>query len=301
VDIIHSMYAHPYAYWGWHLRFPRHIVTTRGSDVLVDYRKRREQARSLRQKGAYYLLDRLTEKALRHARFITCTSQRQYEVVEEITGDPSKISLVRTGVDAAAFLAQLAAAPQEPARDTIIFSNRALNALYNIHLIAEAFALLKKRLPQLPLKLLTVDYNTNAQYKKELEQTIQRLALDDSFIIAPAADPRTLASYYKNAAIVVMAPSSDGTPVSGIEAMLAQKPLLCPPLRYDRELFSESTCKTFASYSAERIAEALEKLLLLPENEKRNMTAAAHAAALQHADFPREMEKIEALYQAIMR
>lgn len=301
IDIVHSMYAMPYAYWGWHLRHPRHIVTTRGSDMLVDYKTRRAQATSLRAKITHTLLDRQTEKALNHARFITSTSEKQISVIKTFVRDHEKISCIRTGTDAESFLRFLDAAPAAKPGETLIFSNRALHPHYNIHLLIEAIGLLRKKRPAENIRLLTTEFGADPAYAEKVRALIQQLDLQNAIDIVPMASREQLAAFYKRSKIAVMAPFTDGTPVSGIEAMLARTPLLLPRIDYDQLFFSADKCWSFESFTAESIAAAIETILDTPENDRQAKTDRAFEAAFRHADTAKEMHKVELLYERMLK
>ena len=71
IQIVHSMYAVPNAFWAYHLNFKNHIITTRGSDMLVDYSKTFQTPKNLNEKITYYFLKRLIKNSCNAAKYIT--------------------------------------------------------------------------------------------------------------------------------------------------------------------------------------------------------------------------------------
>lgn len=297
-DIAHSMYALPYAFWPWHAGFPRHIATTRGSDVLVHFRHNREKARTWKEKFIHAALDKRMIRALDAAQLITCTSEQQAAVVRSMVHDPSRIHLVRTGVATGEFLSHCQGI--RPPGPPVILSNRAMTPLYNIHLLVEAFALLKDsgRFPG--IRMILLSYHADAAYLARVKSTVDALGLREDVRFMDKLNSRALAALYDECHLVWMAPQQDGTPVSGVETLLARKALVLPPLDYDTEIFGKGAVKKFEAFSAPAIARAAAELLGMPEQSLQAALQTGFDAAMQHADRDTQLAKVEQLYGQLM-
>ncbi|TND09357.1 MAG: glycosyltransferase 1 protein [Bacteroidetes bacterium] len=298
-DIAHSMYALPYAFWPWHARFPRHIATTRGSDVLVHFRNNREKAKTWKEKLIHAALDRRMIRSLDAAQCITCTSTQQEQVIRTMVRNHAKIHLVRTGVDTRNFLAHCKGT--QPAGPPVLLSNRAMTPLYNIHLLVEAFALLKKsgRFPG--MRMIVLNYQSDPAYFERVKKTVADEKLENEIEFREKQNPQELAALYDQCHAVLMAPEQDGSPVSGVETLLARKPLLLPPLDYDKQVFGPGAVWHFRDYSAASIAESISEILAKDKNELEQKTKPGFDAAMLHADRDSQLAKVEELYRHMMK
>ena len=133
-----------------------------------------------------------------------------------------------------------------------------------------------------------------------IQELIAELNLTEKVIIHPAQDLPGLVACYKNADVVVMIPASDGTPVSGSEVMLARRPLVIGPLRYDEDIFTTETCWQTEAFTPEALAETLYTIYTTDQQQLKTVTDKAFAASYAHADYEKEVRKIEALYLGML-
>lgn len=294
VDVLHCIYVVPYAFWGHLSGFKNYIVTTFGSDVLVDYPAYSGRG-SFSQRFVNSRLKAVFEESIRNAVFLTSTSIRQREVLDSITSAKNK-SIIRTGVYADQFIQLWQQIPVAEKTGWVILSNRAMRPLYNIDVIVKAFAVLVQRHPHHPFRLELISHHTDADYLETIQTLIRELHLGEKVVIHPAQNLPGLVSCYKNADVVVMIPSSDGTPVSGSEVMLAHRPLVIGPLRYDEDIFTPETCWQTNDFSPEALADTLYTIYTTDQHSLKTVTDKAFAASYAHADYEKEVRKIEGLY-----
>ena len=295
IQIIHSMYAVPNAFWAYQLNFKNHIVTTRGSDILIDYNKTFQSPKNLNEKITCYFLKRLVEKSLNKAIYITSTSQKQQEVIKKFIHDERKLIIARTGVDVNKFIKEFELLSRQT-DDIVILSNRILRPMYNIHIIVDAFKLLKDKHPSKKIKLVIMKFYASADYLKEIIQQINENGLQKDVMFEESKEGKDLIQFYKNADMVIMIPSSDGTPVSAIEAMLAKKPLVMGNFDYDEDLFNKDTVWKVSSLSPVDICEKITEILNSTE-EKKIKIECAFNLAMNMASLRKEAAKIEDLYK----
>lgn len=295
-EVIHSMYAMPYSLWAHDIGFRNHIVTTRGSDVLVDYKELR-QPRGLGARVTAYFLRRALERTLRTACYVTSTSTTQQDAIRHLVA-ASRLLLVRTGVDVAGFLSVYGGLSAGPKVGHLILSIRGMLPKYNIDLILDAFAVFRQR-SGIYARLVTINYPPGQPYLSLIREKIAASPFRDAITILEAQSREGLLQLYRDADLVVMFPRSDGTPVSGVETMLAQKPLLVGPLAYDTELFNPGTVWATKSFAVSELADSMAELLRSSRDTVRTKTDRAFNLAQEHADLQKEVLKIERLYASL--
>jgi glycosyltransferase involved in cell wall biosynthesis len=298
IDIIHSMYAVPYSIWAYHLWFKNHIVTTRGSDILIDYNRTYKTKIGFRNKTIGYFMRRLVEKALNKAKYISSTSQSQQRVINTFIDDPEKLRLIRTGVNINDFII-LNGKTQRNESITTILSNRSISALYNIDIIIDAFSIVRQKVHG-HIRLMLINYNSDKVYYESIIKKINDLNIQDYVQITEEQNIGKLIQTYKNSDVVVMIPSSDGMPVSGIEAMLAKKPLIVGSIDYDNDIYNDNTVWKLKSISTSALADEIIKILNLNEAEIAKKTNMAYSAAIEFADIKKEVSKVEILYKSLI-
>ena len=296
IDVMHSMYAFPNTLWA-HLGGKQpHIMTTRGSDVLVEYRDFKKKQGSLRHRKANDFLRSLFESAVQSAFAITSTSMAQQEVLKTIIEDHERLHLIRTGVRLDKFEAHLEEA-QRTDETLTVFSPRGMKAIYNVDKIVEAFGILHQQQPELDFRLRLASSPRIPEVEDGVKAMIEKWQLNDRVTIMGDLNQPEMAQEYFRSDLVVMLPSSDGVPVTGIETMLAKRPLILPPLPYDQDLFNEETVWKVQSYDSEELAGKIKEVIEAPETVKSGKTSRAAEAARQGADQMQSLQRIEALYQ----
>ncbi len=297
IEIAHSMYAIPYSFWPQLINFPKHIITTRGSDMLVQYQKEYNNPKSISESAIYFFLKKKIKKAFEQSFAITSTSMRQMVVIRSIIGNSPKLNLIRTGVDVNRFLENFNSLESTISDEFIIFSNRAMAPLYNIEIIIDAFELFITKNENIKSRLILLNYYGNEDYKASMEKIIRLKGLESFIEILPDQKSTDLIKLYQKAGVVVMIPKSDGTPVTAIETMLSQRPLIVGDLPYDEDLFNVNTVWKLKSFNARHLCEAIEEILFLPVEEKNKKLTNAFQAANELADTNKEIKKIEFLYE----
>ena len=296
IDIVHSLYAIPNAFWGHEVGHPHHIITTRGSDVLRDYHQTFREPRTLHQRLVFPLLRRLTERAFHGARFITCTSKAQMDLVATFVRDPAKIHLVRTGVDVAAFLSLYGSDMSSPTPPLVVFSPRSMRPLYTLDTIVAGFSVLRRKHPD--SRLLLIDVAPASDYSRLVRARIDAEALGVMCEVLPPQTEAGMARLYARSSVVVMLPRSDGTPVTALEGMLARRPVVLPSLPYDRDLFHEGTVWFVPEPTPEALAQTIRQVWAMSREAREAKLTHAFDAVTALADRRLEMKRLEALYEA---
>lgn len=299
IDILHSIYAWPYSIWAYHTKFKNHIVTTYGSDVLVDYQNRPTFLKEPIKSIISFLLRFELRKALNAAKYITSTSISQQEVVRKFIKETDKLSIIRTGVNCDQFLDIYNSCAKQNI-ETTIFSCRAMQPLYNIDVIIDGFVLLKQKLNHIPLKLVLINYCSGIEYFNTILQKIKDSNIEKYVTILPNLSFQELVQEYKNSDIVIMVPKSDGSPVTGMETLLAQKPLIMGNLKYDEDLYSENTVWKLDEITPESICNKLIEILQLPKDVIDEKTSKGFKSVMQYGNLDIEISKLETLYNKML-
>ncbi|MBL7889952.1 MAG: glycosyltransferase family 4 protein [Bacteroidia bacterium] len=300
IDIVHSIYAIPYSFWAFDTCINKHIITTYGSDMLVDYNQTLKKPLSLKNIISFYLLKKRLEKIFNNAAFITSTSSEQQKVIKTFVKDDKKLSIIRTGVDCNFFIENIEKYSNKNSHLTIL-SNRAMRPLYNIDLIVDAFKLLIDRNPKmLSTQLVLLNYYTDEEYYRSILNKIKQYNLQKNITILSELEFADLIEQYACADLVIMIPSSDGTPVSGVETLLSKKPLILGDLNYDIDLFNEDTTWRISSFSIESVYDTIQEVLSTSKDVIESKTEKGRTLALNNADVHTEIKKIEHLYHQIM-
>lgn len=295
-EVIHAMYAVPFAFWAYHIKHPKTIITTRGSDILVDYQKY-SHPESFYEKIIFPRLKKLVEKSLEQAAFVTSTSTRQLNAIRELVSDKQKLILTRTGANSDLFSSRERGGSNN---EVLILSNRALTPLYNIDLIIEAFKKAKLLMPEVNLKLGILSFNYSDEYFNKLKVQVADSGIEKGIRFYPSMNEEELNTLYQISAMVIMVPSSDGTPVSGIEVMMAERPLILGPLKYDQDLFNQQTIWQAESFSPDAICTQIINILKGERSATLKKTSQAYEAAIKHADLKTQLAKVRSLYQRLI-
>ncbi len=302
IDIIHSLYAVPYSFWAYKLNFQKHIITTRGSDVLVDYAQTFNNYKNIKEQVSKRILKKLFQNTLKKGNFITSTSTKQQEVIQKFIDNPDKLVLIRTGVDVDFFESNYTLLKKTtPPEQITILSPRLIKPLYNIDIIIKAFNKIVHDFNKLNFKLVLINYFANPEYLASIKTQIKNSNLEKYIDILNAQDQLGMLQQYKNADLVVMLPSSDGVPVSGIETMLAKKPLLLGNIQYDSDIFNTHTTWKVNTQSPEEIANKILEILHLPKKELDTKMEKAFYAVSEKANFKKEIYKLEGIYSSLYK
>ncbi|MCC7331309.1 MAG: glycosyltransferase family 4 protein [Flavobacteriales bacterium] len=293
IDIIHSMYAYPYAFWAELINFKNHVITTRGSDMLIDYKKTDDGAKNGNKIDSYFI--KLFHLSFNNAKLITCTSYKQKKVVETFVKQNIPIEVIRTGIDIEKYKSIFESTPIDYPNTNLIFSPRAMKELYNIDTIVDAFDLVKDKIENCMLVL--INEFPQSEYWKKIEKKLAQKNLKDRVLVIPKQTPEQMIYWYKNSTIIVSIPNSDGTPNSVLEAMLAKKPIIIGEYDYDTDLFSKLT--TLPENTVEYLSKAIE-LEFLKRNENIEKIESSHSLVEKHASLTNSVFTIKQFYNTII-
>ncbi len=205
----------------------------------------------------------LSRLALRRADRLLAPSRHLIETMIARGADPSRCEEVDLGVDLEQFSPGAASDAAEVRAELdlgngpILLSFRGGTPVYNLPVLVEAFARLRRRVPDARLLVAT----GSAALAPEARAALARPDLDDAMRALGDVPHGQMARYLRAADVGISVPSSDAAPRSVWEAMACGVPVLASDLPQLRERLGTNAGASFVPIDPEAIAGALEDLL----------------------------------------
>jgi glycosyltransferase involved in cell wall biosynthesis len=204
-DVFHAHYAVEHGFYGATAGFHPYVISAWGSDLLVE---------SHEQMGR-----RIARWALGKADLVTGNDASLVKRTVELGVATEKAAVVHLGIeriflDAGASSVNLR---EHDASPPTVISDRALERLYNVGLVLEAFAEARRSHPEARLTIA----GTGSQRELLVAQSAAKLNLSKAVEFAGYLDAATLARRLAQAHVYVSVPSSDSLALSNLEAMAA--------------------------------------------------------------------------------
>lgn len=289
-DIVHVHFA--YSTWAWMtaaLGEGPLVVSVMGGDILF------EEQGSPTPRGI-----RLTKRLLGAADLITSKSNFLIGVLDDLGGYGARAIRVVWGVDpsvfkpedASGFRRELGIAPDA----RVVLSPKILTPFYNIHVLVEAMAQVVAAEPRAHLVL--TEYGAPADYKAELLAQIDRLGLTSRVTFVGHVSHDRMPLFYNLADVSVGIPHSDGLPQTLLEAMACGVPSVIGPLDRYSEIVRDGETALFARIEPQAVAQAITRLLS-DDGLRAAMVQKGREIVIAEANFPREIERVEAAYREL--
>ncbi len=252
-DILHAHYLTSYGLIGALTFFKPFVISVWGSDIF-DFPKL-----SLFHKALVRLI-------LKKADVILSTSNIMAKETNKYTKKTVKI--LPFGTDLETFK------PKEVkslfnTNDIVIGTVKSLSEKYGIKYLVQAFNLVKKKYPELPLKLLLVG---GGEQTKEIQKLLNELGLEKSVIISGAVPYNQVNVYHNmiNISVFVSTQDSESFGVSATEASACSKPLVVSHIGGLPEVVEDGiTGIIVPPKDVQTTAKAIEKLVLDKELRER--------------------------------
>lgn len=288
-DILH---AHQVAGDGWVAAttgYHPFITTAWGSDLLLG------PQRSWAQR-------QLARWVLRRADAVTCVSSQLAEAARMLGADPERVTVAHWGIDTRIYSAGPADANLRqqltPGFGPVILSIRALKPVYNPLTLAQAIPGVLKQYPEAHFIIRT--YAADSETLQQFQDLVaSNGAAHNVTYVGELADERSIAVLYRLADIAVSIPSSDGTPISVLEAMACGTMPIVSDLPSLREWITDGENGLLVPVgNAKALTEAIVQLLRTPQ--VREQFRQRNQEIIQtRANQTLEMGKMEALYQQL--
>ncbi|MBI2265628.1 MAG: glycosyltransferase family 4 protein [Armatimonadetes bacterium] len=203
-DLVHGIYV---TGPGWIAALSGYrpvLLTTQGSDMLVDLRIR------------YPFFYLLTRQALLRADGVTTNLPLTYDQCIGLGVRREGLRMHQIGVDLALFRQRKGAGP------LLVLSPRAMRPTYGIHTLVEAAPIVRKSAPEVRFRLLA--FNEDSGYRRNLEDQIRSLGLQEMVSITAPVPEENLAEIMQSSGIVVSIPASDAVSVTLLQTMACGVP-----------------------------------------------------------------------------
>jgi glycosyltransferase involved in cell wall biosynthesis len=269
------------------------VVTPWGSDIY----RRAKHSRIARL---------LTIFTLRRADLITTNSYAISQQVLSLGARPRTTNFIQFGVELDIFspstndldFTSLHQRLELPSNSRLVLSARGVNTVYNLDIILNAIPDVIQRFPE--AIFLFIDYNTNPSYKQQLESQILGMNLSPHIRWLPQTNSRTeMAEIYRQSDVVVSVPTTDGTPISVLEALACEKPVVCTDLPSLREFITSGENGLLVPVRQPGpLADAIIQLLAHPEIAL-TLGKFGRQVVAQKANVETEMQRMESLYRQL--
>jgi hypothetical protein len=290
IGVFHIMFAEPNALWCIFRPSTlnvKYVLTTRGTDVLKTIPAHFSKGDLLNK-----LVSALYKLAFRKFDIITCTSKSQERNVKMIAPS-SRVEIVRTGVDVEAIIATRAEhLPNKLIGVRYILFPRNMQPLYNHEFSMEAIRKLPAEILE-QFKFVFVDADSKNQVYVQRIQAMMTEFGAHHFCFLPRQSQQAIWALYKNASLVIMNPVSDGAPVSGMEVMICNRPLILGNVDYDEDIFGD-TCFKLTEWNADQLAEMITAIV---SNTVSFNTKYAFTRVIEKGNRNVEMNRLLHLYQ----
>ncbi len=234
-DIVHAHHGHGPGWIGAIANYHPLILHAFGSDVLPE------------QGGVDKLRHKLlTKLALRRSDKIIVTGKHMIDsIVKVFNISSSKIIWLPRGVDLNLFKPEGFSHYKKEIGLTnefpIVFSPRyLLDSVYNIDIIFESIRLVKEKYDNVLLLQLINDEQYNSSKAKSILDTIKKSNLQKNIKLISMVNNIEMATLYNISDMCVSVPSSDGFPVTILEASGCGTPFIVSDLPYVREYIEHS-------------------------------------------------------------
>lgn len=258
------------------------IVTVMGGDVLFG-----EQVASSWADRA------LTKLILRSADLVTAKSAHLATVVRSLGVPDQKVMILYWGIDTSVFHPLEATDPRRrlglAADDLVLLSPRFLKPLYNVEKIVEALPLI--RVGGRTAKLLILDYGPDPAYRSALLRRAAELGVRQDVILVPPSPRERMPELYAACDVVISVPTSDGMPMTVLEALACGKPTIVTDLPHYKELLVTGENVLACSATRAGIAEAVTRIASQPEFAARLAENAVRTIA-ERADLQKDLARL---------
>ena len=287
IDVVHchSLY---YGYLGAGIGKNTPVVfTPLGSSIIIHA-----------QQQGYY--QKMAREAFKRADLVTNDSLNLQNKGYLVGGSAEKSHIIQFGVDQTLFKPGSSGLREEldiPSDTLLLFSPRAIDALYNIDVILQGLAILKQK--GVKFRCMFTYAFGNENYKKLLDLAAD-LEITEELVWLGFRNYEDMPQVYNAADIVISVPSSDSSPKSVYEAMSCRKPVILSELPWSSEILKSG--KDFLGVqvrNSEQIAGRIEELM--GSDQKRTEIAEnGYQQAVTHFGYHDNMKKMESLMDSLV-
>jgi glycosyltransferase involved in cell wall biosynthesis len=204
-------------------------------------------------------------QAIKYARKVFSVSDSLKRLVVDYGADATKIEVVGNGVDLRRFTRQERQAARAligiPSAAPVLISVGGLVPRKGFHLVIELLPQLRVQFPDL-IYLIVGGPSPEGNNRKQLEQQINALSLQDCVRFMGAVKPDDLAPLLSAANVFVLATSNEGWANVFLEAMACGLPVVTTDVGGNKEVVRDQTLGVITPYGDQNaLAEAIHQAL----------------------------------------
>ena len=278
-DIVHAHYASSYGLLGALSGFHPLVISVWGSDVF-DFPQRS------------FFHRKLLEYNLLQADKVLSTSQVMARQTAKYTS--SEVEVTPFGID----LERFRPAPEGSGRkDIVIGTIKMLEETYGIHYLIPAFAKVREKHPDLPLKLLIVG---SGSQEARLKKMCSEFGIESVATFTGWVPYREIVSYYNQLDIYAAVSLQESFGVAVLEASACGKPVVVADVGGLPEVVEkEVTGIVVPPANVEKTAVALERLVIDEELRKR-MGENGRKMVKERYDWTNNLQQMISIYRQLI-
>jgi glycosyltransferase involved in cell wall biosynthesis len=287
-DVLNAHFLTIHGWHAWMSGFHPYAVTLWGSDIYIGPRRW----------WAVRMMARLTLGA---ADLVMADSEDLKRGAEELGSPSSRTELIGWGVDVKRFCGGSAPAELRSRLGLdgrrVVFSPRAVKALYRQGVVVEALA-------QLPsdVVVLMSRHNSDPAEVAAIERQAASVGISDRVISVPEIPHAEMPDFLRLADVVVSVPVSDSTSVTILEALACERQVVAVDLPSVREWLEELDPDLLVPVDdPAATAKALAKALGRGAVERAEIGRRGRAIVKERADQDRSLGHVENLYMQLRR
>lgn len=280
-DIVHAHYATSYGLFGALSGFHPYIISVWGTDVF-DF------------PNASFVHRSVLKYNLKKADRILSTSHVMADETRKYTR--KEIEITPFGINLEEFQKRTVTSVF-PENSIVIGTIKTLEKVYGINYLIQAFAQLKTKLNDLPLKLLIVG---GGSQELELKELVRDLNLEEQTLFTGKVAYEEVPSYHNMLDVYVAASESESFGVAVIEASACEKPVVVTNVGGLPEVVDANlTGIIVPSKDVTAISNALEKLVL-DSDLREQMGVAGRKRVSELYDWKENVQQMIAIYSHIL-
>jgi glycosyltransferase involved in cell wall biosynthesis len=287
-DILHAHYFLDYGLYGALCGFKPFVVTSWGSDILVDPKK--------------FVISKYAVKfVLRKADLITCDAEHMREALRRLGAAQEKIRLINFGVDTRKFsLGQKSEGLKAELGiydSPTVISLRSLNPLYDIESLIKSIPMVLREIPN--SKFVIAGRGSEETRLKELAKSLG-VSLNTKFVGVIPNDE--LPEYLTTMDVYVSTALSDaGLSGSTAEAMACGLPVIVTDVADNRRWVADGVNGFVVPIKDPK--SLAEKTIYLLKNEgvRKKFGKISREIIEKTNDYYKEMEKMERIYEELAK
>lgn len=280
-DVLHAHYATSYGLIGALSKFKPFVISAWGTDVM-----------KFPQKNA---INRFILKYnLKSANVICATSNTIKDYLTPITSKPVKV--IPFGVNFSEFYKK--EVNRQYAKPTFVFGCiKSLESIYNIDITIKAFANLKLKYPEKPMKLMVVGQGSECENLKKL---VSELNIQNEVLFTGRIPFHEVPNYFNQIDVLINISNYESFGVSVIEAMACEKPVIATNTGGLKEIIENNHYGSLVEVgNVEQTVTAMELYLLNPSLTEQ-VGKAAYEKVKQKYNWEDNLTEMIEIYKQLM-